>query len=379
MSATPIVSLVEHRVTVPREHEIIGLRELSEEEAKRIEKAADLITSVAISRPFRRLQGLSQTAASRVALVEARDKPSQQELDSCRTVIHGFVQAYRNFTSDAPALIADREVSESTAESQSAMADLAASPEWRILAGLEEPGTELVFDREHNVGILDQQKCFTAVTSLIARAFAECEETFTKLLLAVGEDVLDAGRVLRRLHVECPQGTPALLDVGQLEEGIDGESKSIIPHDLPLNLIHEALRLVRTAEKIADGEAEPPIASLTVEDDEASRGVGDRTLSGGGSSSKVASLDQPDREEPAKAPADPPVVDLPGLISAAGRLNDALEDAWSGALDRALTDAGIEGQLAAVRAAILGLALEAGRRQGPLAGIPARWRGHSTA
>lgn len=354
VSATPIVSLVEHRVTVPRDHEIIVLRELSEEEATRIEKAADLITSVAISRPFRRLQGLSQTAASRVGLVEARDQPSQQELGSCRAVIHGLIQAYRNFVADASALIADREVSERTAESQSAMADLAASPEWKILAALEEPGTELVFDREHNLGILDRQKCFTVVTPLIARAFAECEETFTKLLLAVGKDVLEAATLLRRLHVECPQGLPALLDVGQLEEGADAESRSIVPRDLPLNLVYEALRLVRTAEKIAHGEAEPPIARPTVEDDDAQEMSAIARSAREDPQAKVASVDKPDGEEPAKAVADPAVVDLPGLISAAGRLNDALEDAWSGALDRALTDAGIEGQLAAVRAAIAG-------------------------
>lgn len=352
MSATPVVSLVEHRVTVPHEHEIIGLRELPEEEAERIDKAADLITAVATSRPFRRLQGLSQMAASRVALVEARDRPSQQEIDSCRTVIKGLVQAHWDYVSDASALIADQEISDATAGTRSAMSDLGASSEWKLFAALEEPGTELAFDREHNLGILDRRGRFKAVTPLIAGAFAECEETFMKLLLAIGEDVLKAARVLRLLHVECPQGIPAL-DVGQLDEGVDAGSLSMIPRDLPLDLVYEALRLVRTAEKIANREAEPPTARPPTKDAEADASANARSARDD-PRAEDAGIDEPARLEPAEGSTDSAVIDLPGLISAAGRLNDGLEEAWSGGLDRALTDAGIQGQLAAVRAATAG-------------------------
>src|SRR4051812_47938181 len=68
----PAILLVEHRVTVPKEHEIIQIREPEPEELGTIEAAAELITTVARSRSFRRVHGLCRLASDQALLVQAR-------------------------------------------------------------------------------------------------------------------------------------------------------------------------------------------------------------------------------------------------------------------------------------------------------------------
>jgi hypothetical protein len=130
--------LVEHRVTVPREHEIIGLRELSDHEAAAVDRDDKLIIRVASSSWFRRLRSVAALTSQRVEAVEARDAPHQDEINACRAAVIAMVEAHQRFVADADELVASESASGVRDEAEQALAELNSSAAWTTLAGLAE-------------------------------------------------------------------------------------------------------------------------------------------------------------------------------------------------------------------------------------------------
>jgi hypothetical protein len=367
--------LVEHRVTIPGEHEIIGLRELSEQESAAVEHDDDLIIRVASSRWFRRLKSLAALTSERVEAVEARDGPHQDEIIACRMAVIAMVEAHQRFVTDAKELLDSEPVSDVKDQTDQALAEVNSSAAWTALASLTDHGAQLAFDRAGALGILTGSREFTPLGTLIEDAAGEVDLAFTAVLLAVADQVLGAARRLRELHVECPQGVPGLLDVTPLVDADDdAEQVSVVPRDLALQDIYEALRLVRTAEKLAELDDETPLVRFKLDDAqegdsrvERIHDIGEVTEQRGNAEDEAQAReadgehgrdDQDD--ESAEENGDGrqlsrSAVDVSGLLSEAARLNETLESAWSQALNRVLTQEGIERQVAALRAAVTGL------------------------
>lgn len=359
--------LVEHRVTVPGEHEILGLRELSDQDAADIKAADELIRRVASAHWFRRLRGLTNLSLNRIQLVEAHDQPHPNEIAACRAAVAAVVEAQARLSSDLVELLRAYAPEDRQAATLASLDAVASSDSWSWLTKLSSPGAQLAFDRQPKLGILDQTGGFRVLAPLVEVALTDIESAVSETLLALADEVLAAAKLLRTLHVECPQGLPALLDIGPIAaDAQTAEGLSIIPQDLSLGAISEALRLVRTAEKLAEREEETAIAHFTVREgetedeaaaceqdsDRQSKVAVDGVNAQPAAADDVQAVAEDEKAGDVEVPPASAVVDLRGLIYEAQRLNGVLEEAWSLALNRALTHEGVERQMAALRASI---------------------------
>jgi hypothetical protein len=345
-----VALLVEHRVVVPGEHELSQVRELSDEELAEIRDASELIVAMGSSPGFRRLQQLTHLTLQRIEVVAARDQPTTQEIEACLAGVRALAQAQTAFTGWAKSLVEDA-AEDQASEARGQIESLEGLPAWSLLRALSGGTTRLVRNREGVIGIPSADSAFASLSNLITTAFLASHEAFKLVLIARSTDVRAAGRRLRLLHAECPEGRPTLIVKPRKLGGDTIQATQLTPEDLPMELIGEALRVTRLAERLANepGDGEDNFCIGT--EDEPKReaeAVEDRN--------DGANADGPENDaDTENEEASPqPVPDLSGLLRLASTLNNDLETAWSGALERAAVENGIAKQMAAVRAAVLG-------------------------
>lgn len=343
-------------MAIPGEHELAQVRTLSEAEHAGIRAAGDLITKIAESAALRRLQALTQLTLDRVALVEAHDEPARHEVQAAAAGVEAMLQANEGLFTDTSLLLSD-DSSNKTTVALEALEALPSSQPWTILGQLNEDGVRLVRDRSGEVGVLSENQ-FSPLTQIVKEAYRLSQQAYVAATASQRPRILAAGQQLRSLHVECPEGVPSLVVIPK-EEASSSDSLSIVPYDLPIHLVGEALRVARVSELAAVGESAGAIPGReAVDQDEVDPAdPADDAFDDAADEAESDSL----RTEPGstaddlnEAQEDQPVVNLAGLLRLAVTLNDDLARAWSGALDRALTQDAIAAQMAALRAAVWG-------------------------
>lgn len=366
MSQSHNFTLFEHRMTVPGEHEFISVRSVEDLEAEQISAATDLINQVALSRYYRRLIAIADIVEAQIDAIEDREDPGEAEVAECHAALHALCQANREFCSGTLELLAAQLHEPGAPEVEAVVEDHLSGPEspWRSLERIETATARLALDRSHQLGIREGDE-FDELQPLVASAIEASETLFGDLLLALAGEIGAAATLLRALHAECPQGAPVLVAADQFPNRHGEDLK--MPHDLPIHMISEALRLLRTAELIAGEESSAGAPRWTLSDDELQSAIADEEdlIDERHEASGRAGADEAERhfEQPA-------ITDLPGLLGLARGMSDALLEAWSGALDRALNERGIEDQMAAVRAAITGFHQAAAERGDRLKEFP---------
>jgi hypothetical protein len=343
-----VTVLAEHRAEGPHTHGIVQVRRLDLAEAAETREAVELINTVSRSTAFRRVQQLAELALARIAPITARDQPAQHEIDACVAAIAALVRARETFEKSASEL--------SNSSATASIDELSSHPAWNALNALAADPLSFKRDRGGRVGTLDAANQFVELGVSVASAVAACQRVFIAILRARADDVLAAGKRLRLLQAEAPEGRPTL--IASPEYRPDGTAMSLTPENLPMEQISEALRIARFAvehgdaddmpgPKKPDQDTMPEPAISEAEAHESNDTAAETQGSPAGSPAPegaAASEPQP--------PTDPPV-DLQGLIRLARELNDDLERAWSGALERAVHQDGVQRQIAAVRGAIV--------------------------
>lgn len=356
-----VKKLVEHRVTVPGEHEIIGIRELDSAEASQIEAADVLVSRVARAYWLRRFKMLEGNSRDRIRQVEAHDQPTRREVDECRASVVAAINAADRVGDEFSELLVFCADAEARAEVTMAVSALTESDEWSLLKALSTPERSLVVDRQSTLGVITSEGGFAPLGALLDQVAEDVQAVYTETLVALSDEVLEASTLLRTIHAECPQGMPSLIDASALASvAEDQNTVSITPRALAISEIVEALRLVRTAERVIEGTM-PGGDGVPGELDDYSD-TSDKAPEFGVVSSSddgpmapyTASDDDVESTDAGDGLGAIATIDVVGLLNEASRLNDILAKAWSGALNRAMAQEGIEHQMAALRAAVQG-------------------------
>lgn len=369
--AEAVAILAERRAMMPGQHELAQVRLLEDAELAEIQRASGLISAVGSSAGLRRLGQLTELTLERISVVESRDRPAAHEIESCLAALGAMVMAETKLLENIDDLLTEAADTPGTQDARDGLSALQQSARWSVLSAAATRAYELARDRNGLLVIRPNNDDVASLSGVAQEAFVESQDAYMLALAARAADVLDAGQRLRRLHAECPEGVPSWLYLPTNMGDADHGSFTLTPHELPIQLVSEALRVARLAESIATqeeaAESGPGAVGPLPDVSEAGRATMEasstqaKTHAQGDHPSierdrREADLDTGAQEAGEGAPgeAEPGVVDLPGLLAMASTLNTELERAWSGALSRAVLEEGVAVQTAAVRAALSG-------------------------
>ncbi len=343
---------------VPGEHGISGIRELSDDELRQIERDDHLIVTSANAAPFQRCRQILGVVIEQIADLQEADPAGPGEVGAVRAAFGSLMEALGELDEKLKEVIQEFSSGEAATEFARHATQIRESPAWRQVEELADPDMgsfmrapdgAVVWRRRSDDALIDPSEVAVMAVNrgqvLLLRHYA-----------AVQPMLIEAAVRIRELAAEAPGGTPGVVEI-TIE---DGEAKHMTPRPLAVNLVQPAVRAARIATRLVerfetaqgitipeergaprDGDAE---ADSTEAETESATERGRRETVDA-ETEDVSS----DEETAESAESQTPLpLEFSSLFGLARNLHTDLEKVWSAALDETLLDPAVEKQLAAV-------------------------------